>query len=637
MPNDTICLTNQASITPVVAGGNGPYNYIWSNGQTNTTLLVSPNTSSSYTVTVTDANNCSATQQINIIVRLPIAITLTPDTTICAGSSVTLNATASGGDGNYSFSWNNGLSTNASIVFTPGTDTTLNLIVSDGCSTPPVSGDVTVHVTIINLGVLSISNVKCKGGTDGAAAIQIISGGTSPFSVNWSNGNTTFNNQNISNGVYTATVTDFNGCTQSISVTITEPSLLTVSSNPDQTICISQSINLSPVTAGGILPYSFQWSNGITSSTNNVAPVTTTPYTITVTDGNGCTAASSTLITVFPALQIINITNDTTICRGKTIKLSVTVSGGNGLYQYNWSGNNTQSNISVTPLNDTTLTVNIDDGCTQPSLTDSVHITVKPAPIADFGWEPGVGCIPLEVAFSDSSQTISGSTYVWLFGDGNNSSLTGPVHIYQTAGTYDVTLTVTSPLGCKSTMHKPAIIEVHTPIKADFTFTPNQPALISPEVRFYDLSTQNPNYWFWDFGVSNATAAIQNPAYTYQDTGTYLVTLIVKNQYNCTDTVQREVRMIDLFSFYIPNAFSPNNDGHNDKFEVLGMNYSSFDVMIFNRWGQLIHQAKSNPVWDGNDNNGEPAQSGTYVYLITAYELFTGTKHEYRGVFSLIR
>ncbi|MBK8846914.1 MAG: gliding motility-associated C-terminal domain-containing protein [Bacteroidetes bacterium] len=638
MPNVTICLSNTTTLAPVYGGGTPAYTYSWSNGATAGSITVGPASTTTYTVTVTDSKGCTLTQSVTVTVNPALTLIASNDSTICFGPTITLNAAASGGNGNYTISWNNGLATGSSVTMTLFGDTTLAIELTDNCGTPAQYD--TIKVTVVpEIKASSIvnQNVSCFGGNDGSSTVTQ-TGGFAPFSYQWSNGATTATNANCSAGTYTITVTDSKGCTGTTTVTITEPPQLTIAPITGATICIGESSLIAPTYGGGTPGYQYLWSNGATTATINVSPIVTTSYTVTVTDTKNCTTTAVALITVRPPLSFTFVTPNTTICKGKTLTVTATVKGGDGNYQYSFNGGAFGAANSLTFLvtQDTIIYIVVKDSCTTPQITDTIEVISIDAPIVNFSWDPSAGCQPLTVIFKDSTKAVANSTYLWKFGDGNTSTLVNPVHVYKNYGIYDVSLTVTTPQGCETSLLKPQIIEVYERPVALFEWSPKDPSLFYPMVYFYDQSSGNPTQWTWTFGDSSLFSFEQNPNHQYEDTGKYVVTLLVSNQYGCTDSIEFIIEVKDNFTFYIPNTFTPNGDGKNDYFAVLGINYERFTTRILNRWGQPVFETNAPNFWDGNDFNGKESPQGTYVYVIEVFEK-TGKKHTYRGNINLVR
>lgn len=558
------------------------------------------------------------------------------DTTICEGGSATMFAFATGGDGNYLYNWNSGLGSSNAITISPTSSFVLTVNVTDGCGSPQasVSGNVNVVASIITNYSL-VQNVSCFGGSDGSAIINVTAGGQAPFSYLWSNGVSTAANSNITSGSYTVTVTDFIGCSAISNITISEPALLAINQLSNNTLCNGSSDTLTASAIGGSLPYSYLWSNGATSSNLILQAVSTSTYTVTVIDAQGCSVTSSSTITVLPPLSITSLTASDSLCKGESKTISVTAAGGNGNYIYTWNTIASNSTFTITPLTDTTLILVLSDGCTSPNISRTITITVIEAPEVAFDYSPKNGCQPLPVTFTDSSKTVPGSTYLWEFGNGLSSNSINPSTTYINFGTFDITLTIRTPQGCTNSLTKKSITVFEKPI-ASFNFSPDKPTLYSPAVYFNDNSSGSNSIWYWEFG-DGSTSSNQNPIHNYQDTGTYLVVFAATNPEGCSDTTTYQLYIADEYAFYIPNAFTPNGDDENDFFVMSGINYKQVEVQIFNRYGGIVYQSSNlNHYWDGKDKNGTIVQEGAYAYQIIVTEN-GGKKHTYTGTVSIIR
>jgi len=249
----------------------------------------------------------------------------------------------------------------------------------------------------------------------------------------------------------------------------------------------------------------------------------------------------------------------------------------------------------------------------------SQTITVYPTPVICFT-DSASGCVPLTVDFTDCS--LFAGTCSWNFGDGSPPETNcNPTHIFSNPGCYDVTLTVTSPAGCQVTLMQPCYVEGFPWPTADFESTPVEITIMNPLVNFIDKST-GATSWRWNFGdttTTGDTSTVQNPTYNYPDTGCYNVTLILENQYGCTDTIVKPVCIIDISSIYVPNAFSPNADGTNDWFALKEHYFCEVEMYIFDRWGNLIYETTNLKGWDGTANGGvDVVQEDVYVWLVKA-------------------
>ena len=181
---------------------------------------------------------------------------------------------------------------------------------------------------------------------------------------------------------------------------------------------------------------------------------------------------------------------------------------------------------------------------------------------------------------------------------------------------------------------------VHPQPVASYTADPTETTILTPEITFTDLSI-GAKTWHWSFGdVLNSSSNEQHPTYEYQDTGTFHTQLTVTNEFGCTDTATQKIKIEADYLFFIPNTFTPNDDGLNEIFRplTLGVDVAEYDFWVFDRWGDLIFHTNNTQVgWDGRANGGQfPAQQDTYVWKITLKDVM-GYKHRYVGHINLIR
>lgn len=282
-------------------------------------------------------------------------------------------------------------------------------------------------------------------------------------------------------------------------------------------------------------------------------------------------------------------------------------------------------------------------GCSDSITKTSV---VNPNPFVDFiGRDTTMGCEPLCVTFEDYSTIVTGGNAIWLwdFGDGSPSNPSPNInHCYTSDSVFSpypltVSLTVTSDSGCVTVGSKNNYIIVYPNPSANFTVQPEVTTIVDPVISIIDASTGT-NFWNWNFGDLD-TASINNPQpHTYTDTGTYIITLITSTLYNCLDTAYQTIIIEPDFVFYIPNSFTPNEDGINDSFSGKGIFIKKYELKIFDRWGNMIFFSDDmNKVWDGTANHGsEIAQEDVYIYSFVIEDYKKG-KHAYKGIVTLVR
>jgi large repetitive protein len=375
--DDVDCFgANTGSISLNVTGGVGPYTYAWSDAgpnQSSRMNLVAGN----YTVTVTDDNNCTTTQLVTINQSAEIEIIGIVKNVSCnGGSDGGISLSVNGGVGNYTYAWSNGL---------PAQDTqnglsvgTYSVTVTDqlGCSQIE-SFNVTQPSILDVSGVASDAN--CFQSADGEIDITVV-GGTGPYTYAWSNGSATQDVNGLVAGNYSVTVTDLNQCTAIETFEITEPSVLTMTSDITPN-CLNQ--NNGSVTlnvSGGTLGYSYSWSGG-GSGTNPRTLMGAGLYYVTVTDANLCTIVDS--FDLIP--MMIEVTGTDRTCALINGSASAGVSGGLQPYSYLWSNGSTEEFIQGLEVGTYSVTVT-SGGCVQ---SGSINIGIPnncdpPVAVNDF-------------------------------------------------------------------------------------------------------------------------------------------------------------------------------------------------------------------------------------------------------------
>jgi gliding motility-associated-like protein len=490
----------------------------------------------------------------------------------------------------------------------------------------------------VSAAISASTAATCPGSCDGTATV-LASGGNGPYQYNWlATSQTTASATALCAATHSVVVTDSNGCQDTAVVAITEPAAFALSIATPPWLCIGQSATLTATVTGGTPAYTYNWS----PSGPAVSPVTTTTYTLSVTDANGCVSATQTVtVNVHPPLSVTASGGGTT-CTGTTVTLTASASGGNGgPYFYGWTPNmQAGSTVNVTPTTTTTYTVNVTDNCTVQQATATTQAFVPTVPSVTFSAVSPEGCANMCTQFT--SNTPNGFSMLWHFGDGGTSTAANPTHCFTQDGSYTVTLEVTDGFGCTYTFIQPNMIIVHPNPVADFTLGPQPTTILEPQICFTSTSSPDVNQWYWNFGDVNdqVTDSTASTCHSYSDTGHYCVDLIVHNSYGCFSTVEYCLEIQPYFSIYVPNAFTPNSDGKNDAFmpSLYNVDPSSYEMQIFDRWGNLIFTTtNTGEGWDGRaKGKSQVAQIDTYVWKIFVRD-YTGHSHALVGHVSIIK
>jgi gliding motility-associated-like protein len=283
-----------------------------------------------------------------------------------------------------------------------------------------------------------------------------------------------------------------------------------------------------------------------------------------------------------------------------------------------------------------TITYTVTGSC---GTTSTLDIVVNPLPVPTFSADVLSGCAPLTVTLTDNTLPAASSTVWTIVGEtssNNNGSFT---YTFNNSGVYSVTLTLTSAAGCVGTTTINNMINVFPNPVADFDFGPDGADITNPLIDFVNQSTLN-DINNWDFGGLGSSQQV-NPSFLFpSDTAdSYLVCLAVETVNGCVDTTCQTIIINDIFIIYVPNAFTPDGDGINDFFYPVlsGVDPLNYDLMVFNRWGELIFETDAMSKWWDGTHKGLMSQEDVYVWKIKLKDSISGEKREYIGHVTLLR
>ncbi len=654
--DDAVCqLTYTLNATPSAGTGtwtaSGPGN-VQFNNPNSPTATITATVSGTYQLIWTEDNSNGCIDSDTVLIQLtqtPTSnFTATPINCFGQSSLVTYTGQAEA-NAVFQWSWDNGSVMPGSgigphqVSWSTAGNHTISLVVSlNGCASQPTT------ITLTNPEPVTTSLTKtdllCNGDFSGSVTLTV-SGGTAPYLFQWSNGFTTQNLTNLSGGIYTVTVTDSNGCTKADGITVNEPSKVIISVTPMQNICYNQPAYLNITASGGTPPYQFYWDGQLSNPSIMVFPTSNTTYSAYVVDANGCQSqVATTVVYVAPAVNVSLMANTTHVCPGDPVMLTPVISGGVGppYIVYNHEGEVVTPPIYIYPNQSGWYHVKVEDACVSWD-TASIYINVYPLPPVNVLADTLQGCRPFTVHFIETSPD-SGQSYLWDFGDNSNLSvMKNPVHTYNSAGQYDVTITVTSTQGCKNTAVYPQMITVWPTPDARFTWNPEVVTEIKPVINFSNLSTGASTYQ-WMFGDDDSSSIV-NPFHKYPGAGEYEVQLVAVTNKGCKDTAHALLKVLEQYSFYAPTAFSPDGDRINDFFYIIahGIKKEGFLLEIYDRWGEVIwstdkfyNDLERTEKWDGSVKSGELAPIGTYTWRCVFRDVFDRTQME-AGAVTIIR
>jgi gliding motility-associated-like protein len=547
-----------------------------------------------------------------------------PDVTACAEEDFQIYATS-----DLNVTWSTGASGDTLTLneLTPGVYTyecysgegsaceqmqTITVTVIDcNCPTPITATAATIDDTSCP------TDLACNG-----EATATPDNGTAPFSFLWDDpaGQMTPTAAGLCPGTYACTVQDVDGCTTIVEVTIEGPEEAEVEIITTPLSCeglLDGTINTTII--AGEEPFDYAWD--LVPSPGSISGLDSGWHYLTITDAFGCIYNEQAYVS--PAtIDIIDVFVPGQICiNAPAFLLDPSLGAGT------WTGPGI-INPTIGLFDPQTVAAGIHEieFISNNSCGTEYNVTVIVRDIPNLEITPSevIGCPEFSVQFQLDGPQLMG-TYSWDFGDGTSSNEGPPLnHVYGIEGLYEVSLSFVDDFGCSNSVIMPELIEVISQPIAAFSYSPLTPTDFNNEVTFIDESV-NATSWQWDFGNGQSSSA-QSPSVVYDGPGAYLVSLYVASGNGCADSAQYLIRYDGEVVIWVPNSFTPDNDGVNDYFQVISeSSLSAYEILIFNRWGELVF--KSNDIdahWIGEVNGGFTengagyyAPDGIYQYVIT--------------------
>ncbi len=597
---------NIGSATIHVSGGVAPYTYLWSNNSTSNTINAF---AGSYSVTVTDDNNCTKVFGINIgNIPAPVINNVNVTNVSCfngANGMIVIQAT-----GAQFYSIDNGNTWSSSSMFNNLPAGTYEVIVRDanGCTDSE-----TTTITSPTEITAQISTTPEICGSPGSASISL-TGGVSPYTLIWSNGSTSTTVSNLQGGVYTVTVTDANQCTKIFTAIVPfQGGNAQILATVNHVSCYGMSNGSIQITVSNITPpFTVNWSH--TSDTSLIQQnLAAGAYNVTVSDAYGCSSVETITISQPAPLVVNSVITNITCNNANDGAIALTVTGGITPYTYTWSNGATTATVSPLQQGNYSVTITDANGCTL-TLTDLQIINPAPLQVHTIAVNPRCYNTNDGMLVAVANGGTPPYYYQWS-GNVINDTLANIG-----AGTY--MLTVVDNHFCNTTISVTLTNTLPIIIQGDIT--------IANHIATIDISVFNgllPYTYLWSTGAT--TEDITNLG-----GGTYSVTVTDAN--GCTSVKEFTVDI----PLQIPNVITPNGDGKNDDFEIIGIQaFNNVSIEIFGRWGDKLFDFKGSGLEYLNSSNrwngkykGKNLPMGSYIYIIKLDD-----NDPITGVISLVR
>jgi gliding motility-associated-like protein len=535
--------------TVTVNGGLMPYSYAWDNGDL--TATADNLTPGFHSVTITDAANCNATTLIDVKQPAQMvvdSIVAAPETCKDKANGL-ITVYTKGGTKPYSYQWTGTNQTTQTAINLPAGAYTVTIRDKNGCT-------VTAQALVASPSALvatsnNITPERCAGKCDGSASLQI-NGGTTPYSIDWNTAGIpdnilTYNA--LCGGNYQISITDKNACTAQIAFTIAPATVLNIALTADAPSCPGIfDGSLTSAVSGGVLPYSYLWSNGQTTA--NASSLTCNTYTVTITDANNCTISAAQLLDCPDAIAISAISANAVKCFGQSNgSATVTATGGSGIYTYVWSSSPAQTTPTANNLPQALYTVTVTDtqGC---SITGTASVT-SPASLSATNILVPVDCFGGTTGSASVSPSGGTTPYKYLW---NTTATTSSID-QMPAGNY--TVTITDNNNCSLVIAPLNIIQPASALSVNAVQTQKSCFGVPAGIATATANGGNglPYTYFWS---NNTTTAIANALAN----GNYTVTATDKK--GCTATSSVTIEQFDSIRaniLLIPPTCFGDNDG----------------------------------------------------------------------------
>jgi gliding motility-associated-like protein len=612
---DVSCnLGSDGEATVSISGGSVPYDILWNNGQTTPTATGLQ--AGTYTVTITDANNCQSTSSVTITEPAPIVINPTiTDVTCNNGFTGVIDLAVTGGTGAYTYLWSPMVSTGPTANGVQAGNYTIDVTDANGCTE-----SITVTVTEPSALVSSVGTVNSTCSDPNGAATVTMNGGVGNYVYDWNgvgNNPVGSTNSGLSAGTYNVIVTDGNGCTLPVSVTITDepgPDIVSVTNTQPSCNGLSNGTATVNATSPNNYPLTYLWDDANAQTSQTATGLAAGTYVVIVTDPNGCTASMPTTISEpNPLLPVPDL--DATICFGDSSQLWASGQGGTAPYTPNWStpGITGAGPIMVSPTTTTDYCFTVTDanGCISPQ--GCVTITVLPP--LDLTVDPSISiCDGDDIDLSATASAGNGGPYTFDWTDENGTPVTdveaGNTSTINVGPNTQSWYYVVASDGCSIDAMDSVQVSIN-PTPSLFLNSVDSSGCEDFTTTFIGNSDIATN-WVYDFGCDGTIDYDGNSGtviHTFPDPGVYDVCVTVTSAAGC-DTSMTASQMIEVFP--LPEAgFIPNPTTTSDFDPTIVFNDNSIGGQTY--------------TWDFGDGNGVSGNIGGVIPAGTNGGITAGT------------
>ena len=614
------------TITSAVSGGVGFYSYQWNNGDgfdlgNSDQIDIQVGENTEIILQVLDECGNSGDDELEIFIpALPVNVNLGADLTVTCLDESSIIPAINGGVGEFTYEWvQNGvgsISSNETLDFQTDQNTSLTLTVTDECGNED-SDVLNIAVPTVPV-IVDFDNDLSVTCLDVSELIPDVSGGIGNLTYSWSDGgylgdDTQISYQTFENATINLTVTDECGNIGNDEIGIQVPQMwIAVDLGNDVVAQCIDEVELSGTTNGGIGNYFYSWQVNGDNAGNS--PVLSTQFPddsevmLTVTDECGNSTSDEVQI-VIPAVQVTAAAGDDMQSTCITqVPLSASATGGVGTYNYDWSGPDgifsSSANSQYTAQDFTTITLTVTDQCGNTD-TDQLSISIPPVVVTAIAPNDTVICVNQGVFLSGGA--FGGTGAITMTWEGFEES---GEHLFVAPQ-----MTTTYILNVHDQCGNIANAEVTVAVT---DVTPNFTATFIDEFTIAFTNTSpDADYVVWEFSDGDFTSD-PNPVHEFNSVDTWTATLTAYADGTCRKSITQEY--FPAGALFVPNAFTPDNDGINDVFFIKGHDIKTFEILIFNRYGEIVYKSDDiEKPWDGSARGGDFfVPDGPYNYMIKA-------------------